>query len=62
MEWKLPESKTKLAVYLGCGGYILMALADWMNGSLAAPAALYQIWQALVAGYGVVGVRGWFKK
>ena len=58
-EWM--QSNTKIAVVLGAGGAILIALADLLSGSVALGATVEVVWKAVVVGVGVIGVRGWFK-
>ena len=59
---KWTDSKTKIAVALGAGGVILSTVAGFFNGAIDLGSAVEAIWKAAVVGYGVVGIRGWFKK
>ena len=56
------QSKTQWAVLIGAGGYILVAIADAFQGNITTTAAIEQVWHSVVAGLGVLGVRGWFKQ
>lgn len=61
MEKNWMDSKTKIAAALAVGGVVLNELSKVLLG-MSSPDSLVNLWQAVVAAVGLIGVRGWFKE